>query len=431
MRKLFSKFKDYNLILEEILEKKTFTSFAKSLLLNMIYKLEISLGDYNKVKKNSLSKDIVLDNILSIINNYCDNINIVEPDSVQSEILRINEVDAVTNYKERSILSYPTEEAILYAIVDIEPKYFYMKKDFYMKDTFQKILVEAYKANSLETLQNFNGWSWTENTTKYCDYISNIIYQNIISIKGEKFLQDWRKDSELVENYLEDLRNTIYKITENDDYYVSLCRLLYLIASQKEKIALKKFLLNLQNDFKMLENSKFQKDKLKNEIIFYNSIVKNKNTEYEELVELQKQFLIIFQRKIEKINSPEEIMDILYEIRYYQNLKFCEGVLIKDFKEIKKMLNYIQKKAIFNACNLGILKIISLNVEDNFEIIRYILDTKIIDFRDIKINIDYDSENIFVKVYDKEIFEKNGKYKFDGNKKNIVIKKNKTFKLFN
>ena len=38
-KRLFSKFKDYNYILDKILEEKNFSEYATNLLLNMIYKI--------------------------------------------------------------------------------------------------------------------------------------------------------------------------------------------------------------------------------------------------------------------------------------------------------------------------------------------------------------------------------------------------------
>lgn len=48
--KLFFKLKDYNNLLEEILDRKTFSSIAKNLYLSMIYKLEIAYKDYSRCK---------------------------------------------------------------------------------------------------------------------------------------------------------------------------------------------------------------------------------------------------------------------------------------------------------------------------------------------------------------------------------------------
>ena len=48
--KIFSKLKDYNYILDQMLEKKNFSEDAKNLLLSMIYKIETSYKDYSQIK---------------------------------------------------------------------------------------------------------------------------------------------------------------------------------------------------------------------------------------------------------------------------------------------------------------------------------------------------------------------------------------------
>ena len=141
---LFSKLKDYNTELEEILEAKYFSSNIKSLLFSMMYKLEISYKDFKEVKRCVRSKEDFLNEIVEVIRLYCDNIKTVEPDSDQAKMLIKNNVKALTNEKERSILSYPTEMALLYAISEISPKYFYINQEFPLRKPIQTLLVNGY-----------------------------------------------------------------------------------------------------------------------------------------------------------------------------------------------------------------------------------------------------------------------------------------------
>ena len=53
----FSKLKNYNNELEQVLEKKTFSSDIKNLLLSMFYKVEVSYKDYQKVKRVDKDKN--------------------------------------------------------------------------------------------------------------------------------------------------------------------------------------------------------------------------------------------------------------------------------------------------------------------------------------------------------------------------------------
>lgn len=388
--KLFSKLKDYNHLLEEILDKKTFSSIAKSLLLSMIYKLEISYKDYAIVKVDCVSKDVFLRNLLEVIKNYCDHVKIVEPESTQATLLVKNKVNVLTNTKERSILSYPTEIAMLEAISDVEPKYFFVRKDFKLKDILQKMLVVGYKQNNIEILQNFNGWSWDINLKEERDEIANLIYQNIMMIKNEQFLYDWRTDSEAKKNYFSDLKRSIKSITGNDDYYQALCKVLELV----------------QNSAEIEEIQK-------------------------EVIHLQKCFLKILRKKIERATIREEMIQIIYELRYYQNLNFGKGMLVKDCSEIMSFWKGTFKMVITKACKMGILKIVSMDIKTNFEVFRFLFDTRMIDLEQIKVDLEIEEDMLLLKSYDKEIFEKQGKIKWNGNRKDIVMRKKRKINIFN
>ena len=64
---LFSKVSTYNDKLEKILESKNYDSETKNLLLNMLYKIEISFADYQKVKGKGFTKEEFIEKIIDII----------------------------------------------------------------------------------------------------------------------------------------------------------------------------------------------------------------------------------------------------------------------------------------------------------------------------------------------------------------------------
>ena len=434
--RLFTKLRDYNNELEDILDNKTFSSNAKNLLLSMTYKLEVCYRDYYQVKVYSLERDYFFNNILNIIKNYCDNIKTVEPNSESAELLKQHNVEALTNSRERSILVYPTEQSMLYAICDIEPKYFYIKDDFIFKNVFQRILVDGYKQNTMEIFKNFNGWSWdvNKNLSKTA-CISNLIYQNLLFIAGEDFLCNWRTDNTGNKDYLNELKKSVKKITGNDNYYLSLCKLFYLVAKTKNKAKIKHDLELKVNEYKKYMEKSDEEKKANSKNIAklkssYN-ILYNTNSEYEELIQLQKLFMVFLKKKIEKTENSYEMIEILYFLRYYQNVNIADGILIKDEEKVNADLNFLWKLAITKACKLNVIKIISMDIETNFEIMKYIFDTRIIKIEDIKFLVNVNDGQIEVIVFDKEVFEKKSKFEFNKNKKDIVVRKNRKVKLFN
>lgn len=251
---LFSKLKDYNLELEEVLDNKYFSSNIKSLLLNMIYKLEISYNDYAMVKRCVRSKEDFLNEFVEIIRLYCDNVKIVEPDSDQAKILIKNKIRALTNEKERSILTYPTEIDLLYALSDISPKYFYVDDNIAIKSILQNSLVNGFNMNNVEILKDFNGWSWDSKYDSNFNFVDNLIYINLLIILGEKFLYEWRTYGSTRKDFLGQAKKYIKSHTNNDNYFKYLLKTMYYFADDKEKENTDKILKSHTKLLKKMEN---------------------------------------------------------------------------------------------------------------------------------------------------------------------------------
>ena len=192
--KIFSKLKDYNHILDKMLEEKNFSEDAKNLLLSMIYKIENSYNDYAQIKGIFQKQKEFIDDIIDIVSNNCKYIFLVDPKKDGVQLLKKENVLALTDEKEQRIYSYPTEQAILYGIMDIKPKYFYIP-NYYIKKQFQKLLVEGTILDSTEVIRNFNGWSWNVAEDTGINHVSNIIYQTIRILIDEEFLKEWEDDA--------------------------------------------------------------------------------------------------------------------------------------------------------------------------------------------------------------------------------------------
>ncbi len=504
---LFSKLKDYNLELEEILDRKYFSSNIKNLLFSMIYKIEMSYPDYLQVKKCVRTKEDFLNELIETIRLYCDNVKTVEPDSDQAKMLIKNDVKALTNEKERSILTYPTEHSLLYALSEISPKYFYINQDFSLKKQLQNVLVNGYVQNNVEILSDFTGWSWDKTFNKKFAYIDNLIYQNLLMILGEKFLYEWRVYGSTRRDFLTEAKKYIKFFTNNENYLNSLYKLIYLNTSTKEK---EKIYLNLKEDIKILkkmnDKSKYieeiklkkqkiekriskldkvldepellekefikvnlkledykkikslkrykqliekEKEKLVKEVEEIDYILKpdnfskrkeilkksydiytSKKTLEEIIIENQKDFLMFIDKKLNKMKTRDEILDVLYELRYYKTLRISKNKLITEIEEINKEIDKIMKKAITILCKMGAIKIISMDINLNFEIIKYALDTKIMEIEKTKLYFDYDEKGLLIRVFDKDIIEKQGRKNLNISKNTLEVKLKRKIKLF-
>lgn len=505
---LFSKLKDYNIQLEEVLDDKYFSSNIKNLLLNMIYKIEISYPDFYQVKRCVRNKEDLLNELVEIIRLYCDNIKTVEPDSDQAKMLIRHKLQALTNEKERSILTYPTELALLYAISDISPKYFYVNQGNSLKKLIQNMLVNGYNINNVEILKDFNGWSWDKSDIENGNYIDNLIYQNFLVMFGEKFLYEWRIYGSTRRDFLQEAKKYVKLFTGNENYIKFFYKVLYLNSSAKDRLLINEDLkLKKQNLKKMLDKEKFLQDcklrkgklekkldkieaVLENEEILekdfikanlklpqekqiksfrkYKSLIIKEKEKYAEeisnlvyilqptnytatknllqemievynckesleevLINLQKEFLIFIERKLSKIKTRDEIIDVVCELRYYSRLKISKNKTVLDILDINECFDRVLKKAITILCKIGAMKIVSMDINLNFEIIKYALDTKIINLEEIKIALEIDEQGLIIKVFDKDIFEKQGRKKIEISKKTLEVKTNRKIKIFN
>lgn len=506
---LFSKLKDYNLELEEVLDSKYFSGNIKSLLLNMIYKIEISYNDYSTVKRCVRSKEDFLNEFVEIIRLYCDNVKIVEPDSDQAKLLIKNKMRALTNEKERSILTYPTEIDLLYALSDISPKYFYIDSNIPIKNIIQNSLVNGFNMSNVEILKDFNGWSWDSKYDSNFNFVDNIVYTNLLMILGERFLYEWRTYGSTRKDFLGQAKKYISSFTNSDSYYKYLLKTLYYFSEGKEKEEAESFLkentkllkkmedkvsfltevrnrklkltkkiekLDLalndkkalikelektnsklddskkikslkkyremilkqrQNILKELEDITYllkptnfveRKHELKENLAFLEC--KEKDTDL--LIAFQKEFLVFLEKKLSKMKTRDEVVNMIYILRYYSRLHLTSDLAITEIEELSDKIDLILKKSITMLCKLGAVKIISMDINLNYEIIRYALDTKIINLEETKIAIVKEkNDSIIIKVFDKDVFEKQGRKKIEVSKKLFNIKENRRIKLFN
>lgn len=313
--KLFWNSTDYNSILEKILDSKYFSSNSKSLLLSMIYKLEDFYNDYRIVKNIDTTKDEFLNLILDTIKKYCDNIKLVEPED--AEILKKNNVLAVTNENERSILCYPTENSILYSIADIMPKYFYVSDSFEYKNSLQRTLVNGYNLNILEILSDFNGWSWDANIKGKQYFQDNLIYQNMVIIFGNLFMEEWRERSTADVDSLHEIRKYFAK-TEYFDY---LCKYLVFGLTAREKAKTNKD----------LEQKQKKLDQISNKITYFEQI---KIAKMKYLKELEKLTIILNNK------------DLMRKEYMAKNLKLMPEKRIPTLGTYKKMLEEKKEKVV-------------------------------------------------------------------------------------
>lgn len=358
--KFFSKLKDYNYILDQLLEKKCFRQDAKNLLLSMVYKVETSYSDYSKIKRNNLSKSEFIENIIiKPIRENCNYIYLVNPKDEERHILEKQNVIAMTNETEKTIYAYPTEIALLYGLSDIRPKYFFIGSKYnYIKNLMQEMLVEGTNLNNTEVIRNFNGWSWNVETDQKINNTYNCMYQTLLLLFGHAFLDIWENDFSGKKDYILEIRKRMeegYSKSISDNFYYSFCNVLIVNSKKSEKEKAKKEVTKLIKEYEDIKD----KDR------------------YLEKVSEEKKKIARQIRKIEKITEDRKLLIEEYNLR---NSKLPDDKKIFNVSELSDIL--LKEKEKYEKLILKLTEISApsvyeenkKNIEDKIEVLKPVLD---------------------------------------------------------
>lgn len=526
---IFSKisFKDYNNMLENVLEQKDFSEDVKNLLLSMLYKIENAYEDYKTVKVNVNSKKYFLLQIINIIKENCNEIQLVKSLSEESKILEDNNINYLVAKEEGKIISYENERSILEALIDLKQNKIELDKKYeFFSEGFKEILTIGNIMNTAEVIRDFNGWSWDITPTQIINKNINIIYQNLLILLGNNFLQKWITGKEIEEEEIEIPNNEILRskynssfgltreeVKENQfvDYIENMQEILVkkygeenannfmtqlikvaiavecnkskkqknIIIKKEKEIQEKldqmqdniKYIENLSNakkditiQIKQIDNILNDEKLLKEEYKRRNAFLENKDKifsvshlkimlekerenavkkikEYNKQMEpkefikikgelenqkqffedigiskeervdeekqisnLQKYFLNCFKEKIEKAESKKELTDLVYELRYYEQLPYKNEAIFNGIKN-KDLLENIEEKLINKACTQKCLVMFSKEISLNKKILENQFKTKIINLENTVYILKYQKGILKVEIYDTNIEE--------------------------
>ena len=309
-KRWLAKFKDYNYILDKVLEEKKFSEDAKNLLLNMIYKIEVSYKDYAKIKGIYMKQNTFIDGLIKIIDERCKYLFLVDPRYEEVRSLKEQNVLALTDERQQRIYAYPTELAILYGLIDINPKYFYIpKKYYYLKNQLQKILVQGTLLDSTEVIRNFNGWSWNVAEDSSIDTVSNMIYQAIRILIDEDFLHMWEQDTSAKIDFILEMRKELeeYYGSENSrNFYIAMSKLVIANSDKDEKAKIRAELKKVVDAYENMKNE--------NEYIYRVSEEKNHLInliqKYDVLLSDEKKMRLEFARRNSILPNSKKILSV-------------------------------------------------------------------------------------------------------------------------
>ncbi len=216
----------------------------------------------------------------------------------------------------------------------------------------------------------------------------------------------------------EQYENTNKKLPNKEKIFsVSHFKLMY--KKQREKL-----LKEIKNINTKMEPEQFIEIKrtMQEKLEFYEHIqieeMSNKNT-VRLLKELEEIFLECILEKIEKANEKSQIEKIIYELRYY---KLIPPIVTKETGEI-------ERKLIKKVCEQKILTKFSEDEETNYQILKQIFTSKIIDLSETVYTLKYTKGILTLNIYDGNTHDETKQIQIT-EKTELSVKLNKKIKIW-
>ena len=346
------KLKDYNSILENVLEQKDFSENVKNLLLSMFYKIENGFQDYKTVKVNVSQKNYFLEKLINAVKDKCFEIELVKPMSKKSEVLENLNVNYLVDREKGKITCYQNERILLEAVVSLSQKEIELNEYKLYRKGLEEILHKGNCMSISEVIRDFNGWSWDVTTSQMQSKNINLIYQNLLILLGKNFLQNWitgEEKEEIEETQMPN--NEILRSKYNDSFGIKNEEMqektdIDYIKTMQELLE-EKFGEKSGQDFleelkKVIISIGYNTDETQKDIILQekNNVEENlnkmqDNKMFVEEVSKNKRDLIVKIKNIDKLLSDEKLLKKEYERR---NRKLPNEKKIFSASHLKLML---------------------------------------------------------------------------------------------
>ena len=258
-------------------------------------------------------------------------------------------------------------------------------------------------------------------------------------IQKKQELSNNLKELELILNDKKLLNKEYERRNQSLSEYHKIFSLSHLTEKlQREK---KKILKKIEECNKKLEPKNYveNKQKLQNDFnllkkIDFVDLEKNEKLLYTSLKELQLLFLTeLLPKKIEKLETKEELIDLVYEIRYYLFMVYQKEKMMKDITELKEPIEHVIHQLLKKLYNLKIINTLSTSEENDILIVSHLFTLRMITLEDIYleiIRITKDNDEYEITFYDdKDTIEETRRITLKFNKKDRIKLKRK-IKLF-
>lgn len=147
------------------------------------------------------------------------------------------------------------------------------------------------------------------------------------------------------------------------------------------------------------------------------------------MISLQKIFLEMYSKKILKTEGKRNLINLVYEFRYYNSLPYKKGIKLKFDSRLNGNIEKTGKQLIKTLENAKVLEKISDDANLDYLILKYLFNTKMIKLENMYIKVNKYTDKIEVEYYDTNMLEDRIEINLNENQ-NLKIRKDKKIKLF-
>lgn len=331
--------KDYNNELEKLLETKNFNEDVKSILLSILYKIDVAYKDYQTVKQDVETKEEFIEMFINQIEENCNKIQLVKPNSKESETL--GNKTFIVNKRNKEIICYPIERKLMYCISKISKKDEIIKEDYFIiNKTLSNLLNVGNSINQVEPMRDFNGYSWTTIPKEIESIQHNLVYQNMRILLGTSFMNSWIYNKEYIIDYMELLKKDLTKKYEKTDGVglIDILSQLSVLIEVRYNKKTKDEILKIKKDIEE------ELDKTQNSPIFINKITREKMELTEKIKYLDETLnnKRMLEEEYKKRNEFLPLEKKIFSIKVLS--KMMEEERIKYIQRIEKLNNMLSPK---------------------------------------------------------------------------------------
>ena len=132
----------------------------------------------------------------------------------------------------------------------------------------------------------------------------------------------------------------------------------------------------------------------------------------------------------ERLSGKKEVLELLYEFRYYNLIPISKEELLKDNDELKADIESVQEFLIQKAMNEKLINSVNANEYINKEILKSIFSLKIIKLENAQVSIKATQTGVRANYLDGDVEEKLKDIPITNSIGKFKIKEKKKIKIF-